>query len=158
MLLDAVLFVDCVRFPYEDSVRIRNSLRVQISKTEEAQLYDVGRKATFGKILDYRIMVVTSYSSTNSFSSKLYIRWPDLDLDMRIYDAETDPRSTTPSLCMAVKLDNIATPTYHSDVREQPAVDHAKIARFKTALQLRSSAALTFTVELRRSLLRPPEG
>lgn len=155
---DAQDFVDCIRFPFQDGTTVRNSQRIDISDSQEAQIFDIGRKAAVGKILDYRAIVLTNTMPSGLKTSKLYIRWPELDLDMRIFDADTGPHSTTPFYHMTIKFDNVATPTYHSDIRGEPAVDHTKIASFKTALQLKSSLVATFPIGMKHNLPSPPSG
>ncbi|KAF2175794.1 hypothetical protein K469DRAFT_54551 [Zopfia rhizophila CBS 207.26] len=150
---DAQRFIDCVRFPHEDGITVRNGQNVEVSESEEVQIYDIGRKATIGKILDYRIAVVTRRENAVSYS-KLIIRWPELDLDIQILERFAKVRD----YLMQVKLDNVVTPTYHSSVRGEPAVDYNKVARFKTAHQLKSSLMVTFPIGRGQGLPVPPSG
>ncbi|KAF2807287.1 uncharacterized protein BDZ99DRAFT_77748 [Mytilinidion resinicola] len=156
--IDASKLISRLRFPIEDGVIVRSGVDVEISPSQEARIYDVGRKIAASRILDYRIAIITTHTPSGFDTSKLYIRYKDLDLDLRGCDAEGDPRAPSRDYQMSLTIANIATPTYHSDVRGEPAVDHDKVGRFKQALQLKTSLNVAFPLGPMPTLPYPTTG
>ncbi|KAF2202977.1 hypothetical protein GQ43DRAFT_470393 [Delitschia confertaspora ATCC 74209] len=154
---DAQRFVDCVRFPAQNGVTVRNERKIDLSEIQEVRVYDVGRRSREGKMLDYPIFVVTNRTKSNTQSSKLYIQWSEIDLKMDIKDLSYDSaQSDDCSLELTIK--KIATPTYLSDVRGAPSQDFAEVAQFKEAHQEKSSLIFKFPMEMKSSLTHPPIG
>ncbi|KAF2014557.1 hypothetical protein BU24DRAFT_451566 [Aaosphaeria arxii CBS 175.79] len=146
----AYAFIDTVRLPYEDGVKIRTRRKVDISEMQELHTFDLGRQG----IQEYRAAVLTTVQ--DSFAdSKLFIQWPEVDLDIRVHD---DHDQYVHAYQMVVRFNNVATPTYHSDIRGEPAVDYSRTASFSAARQLKTSFAATFPLGTRHSLPVPPVG
>ncbi|KAH7112932.1 kinase-like domain-containing protein [Dendryphion nanum] len=145
---EAQHFMDVVRLPYEDGITVRQGRKVDVSDTQELHTFEVGRRG----IRNYRVATLTTLE--NSFAnSKLFVQWPELDIDIHI------PRyPTTTGYQLIVQLNNVSTPTYHSDIRGEPSVDHKKIGRFQKAHLLKSSFMATFSLGMQPQLPIPPFG
>jgi hypothetical protein len=149
---DARQFIDIVRLPYEDGFTISRGQAVSISDSSKVNIFDVGRPG----ICNYRVATLTNMSSFVG-TSKMYIHWPEIDIDMRITESRASS-STTLDYQMKVEIKNLATPTYHSDTRGEPAADYDKIARFSKALKLKASMLVTFPIGVHHGLPTPPPG
>ncbi|KAF2265059.1 kinase-like protein [Lojkania enalia] len=148
---DAQIFIDSVRLPYQDGVTVRHRRRTEVSASQEVEVFDIGRTG----VRNYRVAVLTTDFNSRNYS-KLFIQWPELDLDIRIRDAEVNRFANSPDFWMMLDLHNVSTPTYHSDVRGEPAVDEDKVARFSKALQLKTSLAVAIPMGMKHGLPAPP--
>lgn len=84
--------------------------------------------------------------------------WPEVDLDVRIFDSRPYSQAL-PEYRMQVDIKNVATPTYHSDVRGEPAADYGRVAHFNRALQVKANLAMTFEINgMNHGLPSPPPG
>lgn len=145
---EAQQFLDVVRLPYEDGISVKHGRKVDISGSQEFHTFDIGRRG----IKNYRVATLTTLE--NSFAnSKLFVQWPELDIDIHI------PRyPTTTGYQMVVQINNVSTPTYHSDIRGEPAVDYNKVGRFHKAHLLKTSFRATFSLGMQPQLPMPPFG
>ncbi|KAF2797481.1 hypothetical protein K505DRAFT_139611 [Melanomma pulvis-pyrius CBS 109.77] len=142
---DAQRFIDTVRLPYEEGITVSRGLRIDVSDSTEVQIFDIGRQG----VRNYRVAILANVKNT-IVTSKLFIQWPELDLNIQIQ------RSTADDYQMIVECKNVSTPTYHSDVRGEPAVDYRKIARFNKALQLKTGFTVAFPIGMALELPMPP--
>jgi serine/threonine protein kinase len=154
--IDARRFLDCVRFPTQNDITVRNGRKVEVSEAQEAHIYDICRQEKNFKKTDYRTVVITNRDNPFS-SSKLHILWPHLDIELQVVD-HSNHWNNPPDYHMVLKIDNLTTPTYYSDLREQPAEDPGKIGKFKTAHQIPSSFTLSFPLGATHSLPDPQPG
>lgn len=150
---DAQKFTDIVRLPYEDGEIIHSGRRIDVSDNTELNMFDVGRSG----VRNYRAATLT-FVKNSLATSKLFIQWPEADLDIRIRDSFDARSAATPGYEMVVEMRNVTTPTYQSDIRGEPAEDYDKVARFSEARQLKSSLAVAFQIGMRHGLPKPPEG
>ena len=135
--IDAQRYIDTLRLPYEDSATVSHSRTINASPSSEVQVFDVGKRG----VRNYRVAVLTS-NQDSLITSKLFIQWPDLDLS--IYVNTSPPEGHQ----MIVEFKNVSTPTYYSDVRGEPAVDHKKTGRFNKALKIKCGFAVTFPIAI----------
>ncbi|KAJ4352207.1 uncharacterized protein N0V89_007554 [Didymosphaeria variabile] len=150
---DARRFVDIVRLPYEDGETISNGRQIDVSENTELNIFDVGRPG----VRNYRAATLT-FVNNSLATSKLYIQWPEADLDIHIRDSFDARSAASTGYEMVVEVKNVATPTYHSDTRGEPAADYDRVARFNEARQLKTSLAVAFQIGLKHGLPRPPDG
>jgi serine/threonine protein kinase len=151
---DAQQFIDVIRLPYDDGVTVSRGQKFDVADNSEINSFNVGRPG----VCNYRVASLTTVSTTIVATSKLYIIWPEVDIDMRINTAQSSGSTTTPNYQMAIDIKNVATPTYHSDSRGEPAADFDRVAIFNKALQLKSSMNVTFSIGAHHSLPTPPFG
>ena len=144
---DVQRFVDTARLPYEDGITVSRGRRIEASQSSQVNIFDIGRRY----VRNYRVAVVTTVDNQSS-TSKLFIQWPEMDLNIQIQPTGV----TSNEYQMTVECSNVSTPTYHSDVRGEPAVDYRKIARFNKALQLKAEFAIVFPIGVARGLPVPP--
>ncbi|KAF2634056.1 kinase-like protein [Massarina eburnea CBS 473.64] len=148
---EAEQFIDTIRFPYEDGALVTHGRNVKLSNFSEINIFDVGRPG----VRNYRAATITTASSTIA-TSKLFIQWPELDLVMQ-KNVTNDPNAP---FHMAVEVRNLTTPTYHSNVRGEPAADYNKVAWFKRAMQLKATMAIDLPVkdDVAQQFPKPPSG
>lgn len=149
---EAQKFIDIVRLPYEDGETIANARRIDVSDNTELNIFDVGRPG----VRNYRAATLT-IANDSIATSKLYIQWPEADLDIRIRDSLDARPAAAAGYEMVVEMKNVATPTYHSDSRGEPAADYERVARFSEARQIKASLAVAFQIGVRHGLPRPPD-
>ncbi|KAF2437571.1 hypothetical protein P171DRAFT_491913 [Karstenula rhodostoma CBS 690.94] len=145
-------FIDIVRLPYEDGETITNAHRIDVSDNTELNIFDVGRPG----VRNYRAATLTIVNESLA-TSKLYIQWPEADLDIHVRDSFDARSAATTGYEMVVEMKNVTTPTYHSDTRGEPAADYERVARFSKAHQLKTSLAVAFQIGIRHGLPRPPD-
>ncbi|KAJ4299819.1 hypothetical protein N0V90_005065 [Kalmusia sp. IMI 367209] len=150
---DAHHFIDVVRMPYADGETVSSARQIDVSNNTELNIFDVGRPG----VRNYRVATLT-FAKESLMTSKLFIQWPEVDLDIRIRDSYDDRSAETPGYEMVVEMKNVNTPTYHSDTRGEPAADYDKIAHFSEARQLKTSLAVAFQIGVKHGLPRPPNG
>lgn len=150
---DARQFIDVARLPYEDGTTISHGRRIDVSECSEVHTFDIGRPG----IRNYRVATLTTVTADIG-TSKLFVLWPEVDLDIRIHDSQTDRYSDVPDYQMTIDIKNVATPTYHSDIRDEPAADHEKVATLSKALQLKTNLVVTFPIGVKLGLPIPPPG
>lgn len=148
---DVEQFLDVIRLPFEDGITVKNKREVKISQSEALHILDIGRRG----VRNYRAATLTRWNDTLA-RSKLYIQWPELDLDIHILKVSQSKAMEEYQLC--VQLHNVSTPTYHSDVRELPAPQHDRVARFSEALIIKDSFAATFHIPAEHNWPAPPQG
>jgi serine/threonine protein kinase len=150
---DAQKFIDTVRLPYEDGETITNTRRIDVSDNTELNIFDVGRPG----VRNYRAATLT-FVNDSLATSKLYIQWPEVDLDIHVRDSFDARSAATTGYEMIVEMKNVTTPTYHSDTRGEPAADDERVARFSAARQLKTSLAVAFQIGVKHGLPKPPDG
>lgn len=150
---DAHQFVDIARLPYEDGVIVSHGRRIDVTETSEVNIFDIGRKG----VRNYRVAALTTVFPTVA-TSKLFIQWPEVDLDIRIQDSQLNRSATAPDYQMTVEMKNVSTPTYQSDVQGEPAADYDRVARFSRARQLKTNLVVKFPIGMKHSLPTPPPG
>ncbi|KAL1597696.1 hypothetical protein SLS60_008182 [Paraconiothyrium brasiliense] len=150
---DAQRFIDTVRLPYEDGETVRNGRQVDVSDNTELNIFDVGRPG----VRNYRAVTLT-FVNNSLATSKLYIQWPEADLDIHIRDSFDARSAASTGYEMVVEVKNVTTPTYHSDTRGEPAADYDRVASFSEARQLKTSLAVAFQIGIKHGLPRPPDG
>lgn len=149
---EAQQFIDAVRLPYEDGVTVSRCQRVGIPDGSEISTFDVGRPG----FRSYRVATLTTVSPTIS-TSKTYVVWPEVDIDMR-FSASCSARSRDTDYEITVVVNNVTTPSYQSDSCGEPALDDEKIARFHKALQMKASMHTTFPIGPGDRPSTPPNG
>jgi hypothetical protein len=143
--IDAQRYIDTIRLPYEDGVTVSHGRTINASPSSEVQVFDVGKRGT----RNYRVAVLTNIEAS-LVTSKLFIQWPDLDLSIHV-------NPSPPEGCqMIVEFKNVSTPTYYSDVRDEPAVDHKKTGRFNKALKIKCGFSVTFPIAMGDGVPIPP--
>lgn len=152
-LEEAQAFIDIVKLPYEDGETISNAHRIDVSGNTELNIFDVGRPG----VPNYRAATLTVVNDALA-TSKLYIQWPEVDLDIHIRESFDARLASTPGYEMVVEVKNVTTPTYYSDTREEPAADYERFALFSEAWQLKTSLAVAFQLGVVHGLPRPPDG
>jgi hypothetical protein len=76
----------------------------------------------------YRLACLLTHSSLSTSKFRLFIHWPDVDLDIRILSEYEGAQSA-----MAVRFDQMSTPHYVSDIFNEPWIDKSRTARYKTS-------------------------
>lgn len=147
---DAMKFFDVVRLPYEDGETIRSCRQIDVSDYTKLNIYDVGRGS-----IEYQAAMLTVLQDS-LISSKLFIQWPEVDLNISIRDSFDARSAATPGYEMVVEMKNVSTPTYLSDLRGEPAADYDKVARFNIARNVKASLAVAFQIGLQHGLPKPP--
>lgn len=145
--INAQRYIDTLRLPYEDGAIVSHGRTIDASPSSEVQVFDVRKRG----VRNYRIAVVTN-NKASLVTSKLFIQWPDLDLSIHV---DSFPPA---GYQMTVELQNVSTPTYYSDVRGEPAVDHKKTGRFYKAFKIKAGFAVTFPIDMGHGVPVPPPG
>jgi serine/threonine protein kinase len=146
-------FVDIVRLPYEDEETITNVRRINVSDSTELNIFHIGRPG----VRNYRAATLT-FVNDSWATSKLYIQWPEVDLDIHVRDSFDARSAATTGYEMVVEMKNVTTPTYHSDTRGEPAANDERVARFSSACLLKTSLAVAFQIGVEHGLPTPPDG
>ncbi|PSN72543.1 kinase-like protein [Corynespora cassiicola Philippines] len=133
---DAELFIDTVRLPFGDGFPFYNERKIEVSKTSELHVFDVGRPG----LRNYRTATVTK-SFPQFRSSKLFVQYPQLDVDLQAcYE------TIHQEYYLKISLRNVSFPTYISNITEEPAEDGSKVARFQRARLRRPKDAALETI------------
>jgi serine/threonine protein kinase len=176
---EAVRFVDVIRLPYEDGTTITRDRRVPSSNSSGIDIFDIGRpgvrnyRAAITEVQDLKIselsndraaenagepsspdfMTISSIGST----SNLFIVWPELDLVMQNHEVHND---THAQYQMVVEMRNVATPTYLSNIIDEPAADNDKVARFHKARPVKATMIVNFPYQahIASRFPEPPSG
>ncbi|KAL5426249.1 hypothetical protein PMIN05_011727 [Paraphaeosphaeria minitans] len=150
---EAQKFIDVVRLPWEDGESIANRRSIDVADNTELTIFDIGRRG----VRNYRAATLTVVADALA-TSKLYVQWPEADLDIHIRDSFDARSAAATGYEMVVEMKNVSTPTYHSDMRGEPAADYERVARFGEARQVKTSLKVAFGIGVRHGLPRPPQG
>lgn len=131
-------FIATVTLPYTDNEYITHTKHISASDSTKIDIFDASRP----DVQSYRAIAVKEASTLGLCTSKLYIFWPEIDLQI----ANTYARDPNVAYEMQVELKNINTPTYISDTLGEPAPDDEIKARFSQARQIRTSMTVRFPV------------
>jgi hypothetical protein len=94
--------------------------------------------------ISYRLACLATYELPFRSTFRAFIHWPNLDLDIRIK-----------SDVMVIRLDQVSTPHYFSDINNEPEKDESKIAWYTGSALVLSEYSMTFPYSFENSTFLP---